>query len=183
MRDRNSTFSRRPGLFLLRWSAFLAAIAMTATGEYTLGRQLGFGWGAIALPVMIDLYAMYAMRTHNKSDVHASVALMIVAQALAHLVEAGIVPVNPAMIVLGSAVAPIIFALVHADPKPGVVEAASVPVTATTEPVPEQQPALPARGRRAETGKSGRSKAETAALVAASWRTTLERRSQPARER
>ena len=55
-------------------------------------------------------------------------------------------------------------ALVHAHPRPAT-SVEPTPIAVEAEPLPEQS--APARGRRVEAGKTGRSKAETTALVAA----------------
>jgi hypothetical protein len=107
------------------WIALLAAVGLTASGEYGLARMVGFPSSiAWALPTAIDVYVIQAMRRHR--DVAAALILMIATNALLHLAEAHLVGVTKTgrphhetwttqwwLIVLVAAIAPLIVWRVH----------------------------------------------------------------------
>ena len=97
---------------LLAWAALLAALAVTASGEWELARQCGMGaYVAAGVPASLDIYAVRAMRARR--DVAPAVAAMIAAQAAAHLVAAGRLGVSPGLVVAVSAIAPLVLWRVH----------------------------------------------------------------------
>lgn len=96
----------------LAWAALAAALAVTASAEYALARAAGFGeWTAAALPAALDVYAVRALRARR--DVAAAVAAVIATNAAAHLVAAGLLPVDWPLVVAVSAIAPLVLWRVH----------------------------------------------------------------------
>jgi hypothetical protein len=97
---------------VLAWAALLAALAVTASGEWELARQCGMGaYVAAGVPASLDIYAVRAMRARR--DVVAVVGAMIAVQAAAHLVASGHLTVSPALVVAVSAIAPLVLWRVH----------------------------------------------------------------------
>jgi hypothetical protein len=97
---------------MLAWAALLAALAVTASGEWELARQCGMGaYVAAGVPASLDIYAVRAMRARR--DVPAVVGAMIAVQAAAHLVASGHLTVAPALVVAVSAIAPLVLWRVH----------------------------------------------------------------------
>ena len=83
---------QRHGQTIDDWSprvALGATILLTASGEYELatlaGWHPGLAWG---LPLAIDVYVIQAMRRHR--DVFLALTLMVVANAVFHLADAGL---------------------------------------------------------------------------------------------
>ncbi|MFH8886699.1 hypothetical protein [Streptomyces californicus] len=74
------------------WAALVAAIGLTASGEYELARLAGFGMVSWLLPVCIDIWAATAF--HRKKDVKAALAMMIGTNVLFHMAERGIVGIR-----------------------------------------------------------------------------------------
>jgi len=96
----------------LTWAAMGAALAVTASAEWSLAVACGFGpWMAAGVPASLDIYTLRAMDTGQ--DVPYAVIAMIVVQALAHLVAAGVISVSWPLIVLVSAIAPLVLWRVH----------------------------------------------------------------------
>lgn len=96
----------------LAWAALAATLVVTASAKYDLARAAGFDeWTAAALPAGLDLYAVRALRARR--DVATAVAAMIAANAAAHLVAAGLLPVAWPLIVGVSAIAPLVLWRVH----------------------------------------------------------------------
>jgi hypothetical protein len=58
------------------------------------------------VPAALDIYAVRALRAHR--DVVAVVGSMIVVQALAHLVQAHLLAVSVPLVVVVSAIAPLV---------------------------------------------------------------------------
>lgn len=97
---------------LLAWGALLAALTVTASAEYGLARDCGFGEVVAAgVPAAVDIYAVRALRAHQ--DVPAVVVVMIAVNAAAHLVAAHLLPVNVGLVVAVSALAPLVLWRVH----------------------------------------------------------------------
>lgn len=97
---------------VLAWASLLAALAVTASGEWELARQCGMGaYVAAGVPASLDIYAVRAMRARR--DVVAVVGAMIAVQAAAHLVASGHLTVSPALVVAVSAIAPLVLWRVH----------------------------------------------------------------------
>jgi hypothetical protein len=97
---------------VLAWAALLAALAVTASGEWELARHCGMGrYVAAGVPASLDIYAVRAMRARR--DVVAVVGAMIAVQAAAHLVASGHLTVSPALVVAVSAIAPLVLWRVH----------------------------------------------------------------------
>ncbi|MGI5512742.1 hypothetical protein [Streptomyces sp. CA-106131] len=140
MFDRTPT---RPPRDYLAWAALAAALVVTASAEYALARQAGFGqWTAGALPAALDIYAVRALRARR--DVAAAVAAMIATNAASHLVAARLLPVAWPLVVAVSAIAPLVVWRVHrlaehvAHTAPHRAEAAPAePVPAPVSAVPE----------------------------------------------
>lgn len=96
-------------LFLL-WAAGLAAITLTASGEYALYVACGFGTGwSAAGPVCIDAYVMAAI--HARREVPFAVLVMTATNATAHLLPEAGPPV--AVKVAVAALAPVVLWRVH----------------------------------------------------------------------
>lgn len=121
----------------LAWAALVAALAVTASAEYTLARACGFGQVmAAGVPAALDVYAVRALRVHR--DVFAVVLAMIGVNAASHLVTAGLLPVSVPLVVAVSAIAPLVLWRVHALRE-------DAEQTAEDEPVPaEEAPPVPA---------------------------------------
>jgi hypothetical protein len=96
----------------LLWAALAAALVVTASAEYQLARDAGFGvYVAAGVPCALDVYAIRALRVRR--DVAAVVVAMILVNAVSHLVAAGLLPVSVAVVVGVSAIAPLIVWRVH----------------------------------------------------------------------
>ncbi|MEV6080990.1 hypothetical protein AB0L80_38715 [Streptomyces sp. NPDC052069] len=74
------------------WAALVAAIGLTASGEYKLAALAGFGVVSWLLPVCIDIWAATAF--HRKKDVKAALAMMIATNVVYHMAERGIVGIR-----------------------------------------------------------------------------------------
>ncbi|MFE2869366.1 hypothetical protein [Embleya sp. NPDC059259] len=94
---------------LLPWVALVAAICLTASGEFALFVALGFGSWSYAAPVCIDAYVIASFRA--RKEVLPAVVVMIVANSISHLLPVGHPPV--AVVVAVSALAPLILWRVH----------------------------------------------------------------------
>ncbi|GIJ50053.1 hypothetical protein Val02_69390 [Virgisporangium aliadipatigenens] len=98
----------------VRWIALIAAELMSAVGEYHLAVEIGIvpalAW---LLPVGLGVYGFCAFATGKRADVFAALGLMIVCQAMAHLLAIGLVPRHWALVIAASAVAPIVCWRVH----------------------------------------------------------------------
>lgn len=132
----------------LGWVALLAALVVSASGEYELAHACGFGvWVAAGVPAALDVYAVRAMRAGR--DVLAAVLAMIVVNALAHLTAAGLVQVSVPLVVAVSALAPLVLWRVHrlghepAEPEPVAAEVDTTSPQADHSPVLLDTPALP----------------------------------------
>ena len=95
----------------LAWAALAAVLGVSASAEYQLAIGCGFGHAAIGVPAALDVYAIRAMRARR--DVPAVVCGLIAVQALAHLVNAGVLRVDAALIVAVSTIAPLVLWRVH----------------------------------------------------------------------
>ncbi|MFJ9195694.1 coiled-coil domain-containing protein [Streptomyces globisporus] len=138
------------------WAALVAAIGLTASGEYELARLAGFGMVSWLLPVCIDIWAATAF--HRKKDVKAALAMMIGTNVLFHMAERGIVGIrtvdgrpliidgHPAaewwLIGLVACIAPVVLWRVH--------QLIGHPTDAPDAPAPDAHPA-PARPAPAGT--------------------------------
>jgi hypothetical protein len=139
------------------WIALVAAIGLTASGEYELAQLVGFpDWIAWAFPVAVDVYVVQAIRRHR--DVPAAIALMVATQALYHLGDFGLFGVaktGPAghetytadwwLIVGVVAIAPLIVWRVHRireDNDMPATEQAAGPVPVTDSAAPAEAPRL-----------------------------------------
>jgi hypothetical protein len=97
----------------LAWGALISALVVTASAEWSLAVACGFHpWIAAGVPASLDIYAVRSLRA--KRDVPYVVGSMIVVQALAHLVAAGMLGVSVWLVVLVSCVAPLVLWRVHA---------------------------------------------------------------------
>ncbi|MDI2127958.1 hypothetical protein [Yinghuangia seranimata] len=94
----------------LAWLALLAAVVLTAAGEYALYAGCGFGrWVSAAGPVCLDAYAVAAIRARR--EVLPAVLVMIGANATAHLLPPGGPPVG--VVVAVSSLAPLVLWRTH----------------------------------------------------------------------
>ncbi|WP_354641083.1 hypothetical protein [Kitasatospora camelliae] len=115
----------------LAWLAMGAAVTVSAHGEWALAVESGFHpWVAAGLPLALDTYALRALRAGR--EVFAPVLGMIATNAAAHLLSAGVLRPDWRLIVLVSAIAPLVLWRVH------VLHA-----TETTVPVREPKTELP----------------------------------------
>lgn len=96
----------------LAWGALAMAIIGTASAEYGLADAAGWGRVAFALPGCLDIYVVRALRAHR--DMAAAVVAMILVNAVAHLISAGLLPVSVPVVVGVSAIAPLVLWRVHA---------------------------------------------------------------------
>ena len=73
------------------WAAravIAGAIGLTASGEYSLARMVGFDGGvAWLLPFVIDVYVVQAFRRHR--DIIQAIGLTITANVIYHLADVG----------------------------------------------------------------------------------------------
>lgn len=129
--------------------ALLGALTVSMSAEYHLAVAAGFGtYVAAALPISVDVYALKAFRV--KRDVGAVVTLMVMLNAVSHLLSAGVLKVNTPLIIGVSAVAPMVLWRVHrlghdaeANAAPAEVNAAperQVDTPAHTEPARPEPP-------------------------------------------
>lgn len=102
------------------WAALMAAIGLTASGEYKLAMLAGFGVVSWLLPVCIDIWAATAF--HRKKDVRSALAMMIATNVIYHMAERGIVGVRTVdghhvaewwLIGLVACIAPVVLWRVH----------------------------------------------------------------------
>lgn len=113
----------------LAWAALISALVVTASAEWALAVACGFSpWIAAGVPASLDIYAVRSLRA--KRDVPYVVIAMIVVQALAHLVAAGMLGVSVWLVVAVSAIAPLVLWRVHAlgiqtQNSPGLTEVSS----------------------------------------------------------
>ncbi|MER6476782.1 hypothetical protein [Streptomyces filamentosus] len=116
---------RKEGKDWLGWLAMGAALAVSGVSEYSLAVSCGFHPAlAAGIPASLDIYSIKAMQTGH--DIPYAVIAMIIVQALAHLVAAGVITVSWPLIVLVSAIAPLVLWRMHvlngkvSDPGVGV---------------------------------------------------------------
>ncbi|MFF3247391.1 hypothetical protein ACFYWY_27555 [Streptomyces sp. NPDC002870] len=102
----------------LTWVALVAAVVLTASGEYNLARLVGFGPVVAAmLPAAIDIYAVAAVR--QEKDQAPAIGLMFLANAVYHLAERKIIGLDggvPAwwLVIIVSGIGPYVVWRVHA---------------------------------------------------------------------
>ena len=79
------------------WAAravIAGAIGLTASGEYSLARMVGFdGEVAWLLPFVIDVYVVQAFRRHR--DIIQAIGLTITANVIYHLADVGLFGLSP----------------------------------------------------------------------------------------
>lgn len=137
----------------LGWVALLAALGVSASGEYQLAHACGFGqFVAAGVPAALDVYAIRAVRAGR--DVFTAVLAMIAANAAAHLSAVHLLPVSWPLIVAVSALAPLVLWRVHrlghepAEPRlagPEVdTDSSTVNTPVSTTPAETPMPAAPA---------------------------------------
>jgi len=153
----------------LRWVALIAAALLTAYGEFELATLVGFTPSlAWLLPIGLDVYAYCAFAIGRRADVLAALTLMISCQALAHLLANGIIPTHWTLVIVVSAVPPVICWRIHnlvghpvtgaaASSIGGPAESPDVSVAGDAEAPPVDAPAAP---------RIRRPLAQTRALVA-----------------
>ncbi|WP_406467074.1 hypothetical protein [Streptomyces sp. NBC_01594] len=123
----------------LTWVALVAAVVLTASGEYNLARLVGFGPVVAAmLPAAIDIYAVAAVR--QEKDQAPAIGLMFMANAVYHLAERKIIGLDggvPAwwLVIIVSGIGPYVVwrvhALMHHDENGSVQEEPGSPATPT----------------------------------------------------
>ncbi|MEV7182069.1 hypothetical protein [Kitasatospora sp. NPDC093679] len=132
----------------LAWLAMGAAVVVSAHGEWVLAVQCGFHpLVAAGLPLALDTYAIRALRAGR--EVFLPVLGMIATNAAAHLLGAKVLHPGWQLIVLVSAIAPLVLWRVHvlhaadtATKRPATAPDASVERPAAA-PVPASVPADP----------------------------------------
>lgn len=128
---------------VLLWIAGIAAVVLTASGEYALYRSCGFGQHvAAAGPVCLDAYLLATIWAGR--EVAVSMLVMVATNATAHLLP----PTGPphAVVVAVSALAPVVLWRVHAltvhtcpAPRTMSAEFAATPA----DGLPHDHPAVP----------------------------------------
>ncbi|MGW0774564.1 hypothetical protein ACWD01_13135 [Streptomyces sp. NPDC002835] len=122
----------------LLWGALGAVLVVLASAEYDLARACGFGtYVAAGVPAALDIYAVRALRA--KRDVLIVVLVLIAVNSASHLLAAGVLTVEPWLIVAVSSIAPLVMWRVHQLGEKPLHQAAPEP-----EPVPEPAEPLPA---------------------------------------
>ncbi|PBC79889.1 hypothetical protein BX265_4718 [Streptomyces sp. TLI_235] len=112
----------------LSWLSMLAAVAVSAHGEWTLGIVCGFHPAVAAgLPLALDTYALRALRAGR--EVLPAVLGMMATNAASHLVAADVVEAGWPLIAAVSSIAPLVLWRVHIlahrvaeDEQPAAVE-------------------------------------------------------------
>lgn len=133
-----------PAVRWLRWVAFGAAAALTASGEFELARLAGWPvWVAWLLPIALDVYAFTSFSTRRRADTLAALALMIATNAAYHLAATGNIPADWRLVVLVAALPPVICWRVHRLGEASHPQAPAVEVPAAEVPAVEV-PAEPA---------------------------------------
>jgi len=103
-----------PGARYLRWVAFAAAAALTASGEFELAGLAGWPpWVAWLLPVALDVYAFASFTTRRRTDTLSALSLMIACNSCYHLANTRLVPMGWPLVVVVAALPPIICWRVH----------------------------------------------------------------------
>ncbi|MEU5198872.1 hypothetical protein AB0G86_33330 [Streptomyces scabiei] len=98
-------------------AALVAALVATASAEYELARAVGYGaWVAACIPAALDVWCIRAFKVRR--DVPAAVVALVLVNAAAHLVSAGLIPVSVPLVVAVSAIAPLVLYRVHTLHKP-----------------------------------------------------------------
>lgn len=147
----------------LAWLAMGAAVVVSAHGEWVLAVQCGFHpLVAAGLPLALDTYAIRALRAGR--EVFLPVLGMIATNAAAHLLGAQVLHPGWQLIVLVSAIAPLVLWRVH------VLHAADTttrqPAPAPVEPsVPAAVPAVPEAYPAPVSAPAAESEPEPAAAV------------------
>lgn len=96
----------------LEWAALGCAIVSLSYTEWSLAVAAGaHPVVAVSVPGALDIYAIRAMRTRR--HVPYVVCAMVGVNALSYLVHAGVVPVTWPVLVIVSAIAPLVFWAVH----------------------------------------------------------------------
>ncbi len=124
--------------------ALFAAIGLTASGEWSLAVLVGFPLlVAPLLPIAIDVYVIAAFRRHR--DTFTAISLMVIANVLVHLAEAGLFGVTGTgdnvrptwwLVALVVSIGPFVLWRVHAlRDHPATAAAPATP------PAPEEQAA------------------------------------------
>lgn len=115
--------------WLLRWVSIAAGVVFTATAEYQLARELGASEPvAVMLPLAIDAYVIAALHVFRAFDIALSLGLMGTAQIAAHLLDAGVMPVNAWVVVVVSLLVPVSIWRTHALARPTPVRPSVAPV-------------------------------------------------------
>lgn len=122
-------------------AALAMAIVGTASAEYQLARESGWGVVSFALPGALDVYAVRAMRAHR--DVALMAAVMFGVNAMSHLVSAGLLTAAWPVVVAVSALPILVLVRVHAirettpEPGAGILDVIQDSAEVPAEPAPE----------------------------------------------
>lgn len=96
----------------LEWAALACSIVALSYTEWSLAVAAGaHPVVAVAVPGALDIYAVRAMRVRR--HVPVVVLAMVGVNALSYLVHAGVVPVTWPVLIIVSAIAPLVFWAVH----------------------------------------------------------------------
>ncbi|MFJ4012244.1 hypothetical protein [Streptomyces sp. NPDC090026] len=134
----------------LLWGALGAVLVVLASAEYDLARACGFGtYVAAGVPAALDIYAVRALRA--KRDVLVVVLVLIAVNSASHLLAAGVLTVEPWLIVAVSSIAPLVLWRVHqlgerhaeAGPEPATEPAEPLPPAVTIDRPAEAPAAAP----------------------------------------
>lgn len=172
------------------------AVGLTASGEYSLARTVGFDREvAWLLPAVIDIYVIQAFRRHR--DIASAIGLTIAANVIYHLAAArgfGLtVKGEPQwwLVAVVASIASLILWRIHRmqEPlkprqerrlKPRQQVAAPAPASATTTPVDRQEPAAKSVPATAKTpAKTGPANSAKNAVNASAKSTAATANSQP----
>lgn len=109
----------------LATAALAMAIIGTASAEYQLAKDVGWGRMAFALPGALDIYVIRALRAHR--DMLAAILAMFAVNAVSHLITVGLLSPSVWVVIGVSGIAPAVLWRVHAL-RDAVVEPAAEPM-------------------------------------------------------
>lgn len=155
-----------PAVRWLRWIAFGAAAALTASGEFELAQLAGWPvWIAWLLPVALDVYSYASFATRRRADTLAALALMIATNAVYHLAATSIIPTSWQLVVLVAALPPIICWRVHRLGEAHAPAEVPVPDVPAEPAEPAPAPAVPSVRKLAAVPAERKQRAEVHATV------------------
>lgn len=127
-------------------AALAMAIIGTASAEYQLAKDVGWGRMAFALPGALDIYVIRALRAHR--DMLAAILAMFAVNAVSHLITVGKLDASVWVVIGVSGIAPAVLWRVHAL-REGVPAAEAEPMDVhlggadEMVPVPAEPEAVP----------------------------------------